>query len=174
MNDFIDGLSRIMQILSPFILGLLAYLTVQANARAQTTARAQEISATEAKAAAEDVKTAAKDTARAAATAVSEVKQTLVDTTSATAEQLKGLAVTADSNQRMGIAIHTLVNSDMSRQLHITWLALQRVADMTKDPEDIRVAVEAKQLYDSHQSRQSVVDAAPAIDLVPNQGVPPK
>jgi hypothetical protein len=54
--------------------------------------------------------------------------------------------------------IHTLVNSDMSRQLRTVMIMSQRLASASKDPEDIRVAEQAKKDFDDHQAKQDVVD----------------
>lgn len=89
--------------------------------------------------------------ARRAATEVKTVKQELAVSSTQTAKRL-------DKIDNTGKAIHTLVNSDMGRQKLLTWQALKRLAGVTNDPEDARLALEAKQLYDDHEARQKIVD----------------
>jgi len=54
--------------------------------------------------------------------------------------------------------IHTLVNSNMGVQLRISAGALRRIADLTKDPADVRIADEAERLAMDHESKQHTVD----------------
>lgn len=49
--------------------------------------------------------------------------------------------------------IHTLVNSAMGNQLLITWKALERIADLTNDANDIALADTAEKLYIDHQEK---------------------
>jgi len=56
--------------------------------------------------------------------------------------------------------IHTLVNSQMGVQLRVNWLQARRIADMTKLPSDIELAIEAEKLYNAHVIRQAKVDSS--------------
>ncbi len=56
--------------------------------------------------------------------------------------------------------IHTLVNSNMGRQLRLTATALRRVADLTSNKYDKDAAEEAETLYTEHMRKQEAVDAA--------------
>lgn len=55
---------------------------------------------------------------------------------------------------------HTLVNSNMGVQLQLTATALQRIANITKDKDDMKAARLAKTLLMAHEQKQAVVDAA--------------
>lgn len=66
-------------------------------------------------------------------------------------EKLEKLVVVADDT-------HTLVNSNMGVQLMMTSSALRRIADLTKQPEDIKAADEAKALLVEHERKQKIVD----------------
>jgi hypothetical protein len=54
--------------------------------------------------------------------------------------------------------IHTLVNSGMSEQKRINMLLAKRVAKMTGDALDLKVADDAERIYMEHEAKQSVVD----------------
>jgi hypothetical protein len=54
--------------------------------------------------------------------------------------------------------IHTLVNSGMSEQKRINMLLAKRVAKMTGDPLDLKVAEDAERIYMEHEAKQAVVD----------------
>ena len=86
-----------------------------------------------------------------AATKVEAVKKTLEDTGSAAKKQLDGLSQVAHDT-------HTLVNANMGRQLLISAKALRRIADMTRDIDDKRIATDAEALLKEHEKKQSVVD----------------
>lgn len=53
---------------------------------------------------------------------------------------------------------HVLVNGNMTVQLAITARSTRRIAEITKLPEDIKMANEAECLYRRHNSSQAVVD----------------
>lgn len=53
---------------------------------------------------------------------------------------------------------HTLVNSSFSAQLKISAIALRRIADITKHPDDDNAASVAERLHREHEQKQSVVD----------------
>lgn len=59
---------------------------------------------------------------------------------------------------KVGNAIHTLVNSNMQAQLKISWIALKRLADETRNPTDIQAAEMAEKLYLEHEAKQTIVD----------------
>jgi hypothetical protein len=87
-----------------------------------------------------------------AAVEVVKVKETLAASTVAADEKMNSLAKVAD-------ATHTLVNSSMSAQLKISAVALRRIAELTKNPEDDAAAKLAEKLDKEHTIKQSVVDA---------------
>src|SRR5687767_14625286 len=60
-----------------------------------------------------------------------EVKVTLAENTAVAKGRLDALAKVAEST-------HTLVNSNMSVQLKISAVALRRIAELTKDPGDVK------------------------------------
>jgi hypothetical protein len=55
-------------------------------------------------------------------------------------------------------AVHVLVNSNMGAQLRISATALRRVAKMTTDPADEKIAEQAEKLLHEHEKKQAVVD----------------
>lgn len=62
-----------------------------------------------------------------------------------------------DTDAKLG-EIHTLVNSNMERQLRLTAAALRRIANLTKDPKDKKAAVLAEDLLQEHIKKQAIVD----------------
>lgn len=58
--------------------------------------------------------------------------------------------------------VHQLVNSNFGAQLRITYLQAQRIANLTKDPQDAAVATEAHRLWEEHVAKQAKVDAQAA------------
>jgi len=81
----------------------------------------------------------------AAISATEEVKNTLQESTKA-------------ADKKLG-EIHTLVNSNMERQLRLTSVALRRIAQLTKKPEDKKAAELAEELLRDHVAKQAIVDA---------------
>jgi hypothetical protein len=65
----------------------------------------------------------------------------------------------AKETQKVGEAIHTLVNSNMGAQLKIAAVALRRLADNTTHPDDVAAAVLAEKLLHEHEIKQASVDA---------------
>jgi hypothetical protein len=63
--------------------------------------------------------------------------------------------------KKTGIDTHTLVNSNMGFQLNVSAVALRKIANATKDPEDIAAALLAERLLKEHIAKQAIVDAAP-------------
>ena len=63
------------------------------------------------------------------------------------------------ANHDLNVQVHTLVNSNMGTQLKISAIALQRVADYSKHPDDIAAATLAAKLLAEHETKQSIVDA---------------
>jgi len=56
-------------------------------------------------------------------------------------------------------AVHTLVNSNMGRELKISAVALRRINSMTHVPEDERIAKLAETALTDHETKQAVVDS---------------
>ena len=56
-----------------------------------------------------------------------------------------------------GEVTHSLVNNAMGVQLKVASVALRRVANLTKLPEDIKAAEVAERAYQEHESRQGSV-----------------
>ena len=67
-------------------------------------------------------------------------------------------AVKLDKIEETGDKVHTLVNSNMGVQLKLTSVAMARIAELTKDPMDIRAADLARSLLHEHEKKQAVVD----------------
>jgi len=82
---------------------------------------------------------------------VEEVKVDLAKNNATQEEKLGKIAETGEK-------VHTLVNSNMGVQLKLTLVALERVAALTNDPEDIKAAEQAKQLLYAHENKQATVD----------------
>lgn len=77
--------------------------------------------------------------AEVAAVKVEEVKTALVEKDVKTESKLD--------------SIHSLVDGAMSNQLRISWVALKRVAELTKLPEDIAVAEIAEKLWHEQEAK---------------------
>ena len=73
--------------------------------------------------------------------------------------------IQADNSKRLddisstGEKTHTLVNSSMGLQLRISSVALNRLAEITKNADDIAAAKLADQSYEEHVKKQTIVDA---------------
>lgn len=92
-----------------------------------------------------------KDTAEKSAIKTEEVKQTLDVRTDRDEESAKKLSEVVKET-------HALVNSSFQTQLRIAAVALRRVADLSKLPEDIRAAEDAEKLYTEHKTKQDKLD----------------
>jgi hypothetical protein len=64
----------------------------------------------------------------------------------------------ASSDSKLDI-IHGLVNSTLGTSLRFSALLARRVADLTKDPRDLGVALAATKAADEHDQRQLQVDS---------------
>lgn len=62
------------------------------------------------------------------------------------------------STAKSAESIHVLVNSNTGRILMTSMIALRRVADITKNPDDIKAADVAAEAYNIHQAQQKIVD----------------
>lgn len=92
-----------------------------------------------------------------AAEAARDVKVDLRRTNSEQTEQLTGIAETGEKT-------HTLVNANMGVQLKLNAVVTQRLATITKDPEDVTAAKLAKQLLVEHEKKQADVDRKANLD----------
>lgn len=92
-------------------------------------------------------------TARRAAVKVEEVKEVLASAESATAAKLTEIV-------DMGVSNHTLLNSSMATALRVGMIALRRVAELTRHPDDVAAAELAEKSYHEHEAKQARVDAA--------------
>lgn len=54
--------------------------------------------------------------------------------------------------------VHTLVNGGHGDSLLLAYTALQKLANITNDPNDRQMAEQAKQILDSHNRQQMIVD----------------
>ena len=68
----------------------------------------------------------------------------------------------ASDNKIQTKEIHTLVNSNFLIQLRVSAAALRRVADLTKDPTDAKIATEAEILLQIHAAKQSEANVVKA------------
>lgn len=96
--------------------------------------------------------------AQEAATRVEEVRATLEDTTKVTDTKLNDIAEVTTNTNKTASEVHTLVNSNMEVQLKISMVALRRLSQLTKDPDDIAAFEAAEKLYKEHIEKQSEVD----------------
>lgn len=101
-----------------------------------------------------------------AALAVKEVAATLKVTTKETDDKLEDI-------QKTGNAVHVLVNSAMSSQLRVSAVALRRIADLTKHPDDAAAADLAENAHREHEMKQHVVDAGNKITTAAPEGAQP-
>jgi hypothetical protein len=109
--------------------------------------------------------------ARAEATRVAErlaaqtkqVATVLADSNSSTEIKLARIAKVGEENKKVGEAVHVLVNSAMSAQLKIAAVALRRIAELTKDPEDAKAAALAEAAFSDHEAKQATVDRGEKI-----------
>jgi Na+/phosphate symporter len=69
--------------------------------------------------------------------------------------------------------VHTLVNSNFGAQLRITSLQADRIASLTKDPQDQKVAEEAHRIWIEHQENQATVDSSNKPQLTAPEGQKP-
>ena len=119
---------------------IAAFVTLALAWMAQRTKKAVEKGAEE-----------SKEAAGAAAGKVEDVKQTLDESTTATTAKLSQL-------EHIATSTHTLVNSNMSAQLKISAVALHRIAELTKHPDDIAAADLAAKNLSEHDAKQRIVD----------------
>jgi len=88
-----------------------------------------------------------------------EAKISRKELASQTADVAKALEISTESANKQLTSIHTLVNANMGAQLKISAVALRRVADLTKHPDDAIAAETAERLLAEHVSKQAAVDA---------------
>lgn len=88
----------------------------------------------------------------AAAERAQTVADKLTESNSTRNAQLGGIAATTR-------ATHKLVNGASGVQLRLYALAVRRIAELTQDPADAKVADEADQMYHDHLEAQKVVDS---------------
>jgi len=81
-----------------------------------------------------------------------EIKDTAAVAVERNERKLETIAKTAES-------VHILVNSSMSAQLKISAVALRRVADLTRHPDDAAAAELAEKLLAEHEAKQKLVDS---------------
>ena len=101
----------------------------------------------------EEVKSTLARTGTATELKVEEVKSTLARTGAATELKLIEIA-------NVGIAVHTLVNSNMGVQLKLNAVVSRRLAEITKDRADLAAAELAQGLLHEHEAKQAIVDRA--------------
>jgi len=79
------------------------------------------------------------------------VRTTLITSNVVTSNKLNNISNVLDST-------HILVNRNYGNQLKLTEIALRRLAQVTKEPEDFAAADEALKLYKEHMQNQAKVD----------------
>ncbi len=132
---FLTAFAVAMGFLSQALLAFISYLkTVQM-------AKAQEVRGVE----------AAKAVSMVAEKA-EEVKQTLAQRKEVLDDKLTNLTNVTN-------ATHTLVNSRFEDLLNLNAVMAKRIADITKDPDDVNAAKLAIKLLNEHRAKQAAVDA---------------
>lgn len=147
MNNIAALLTEWAKVITPALLIVVSIQQWWAARAATKRGLAVQASADQAQSAAQD----AAEKVVEVATKTEGVRQALVAADNATTTKLDNLTVQTDK-------VHTLVNSNMGVQLRISSTALRRIADLTKDPADIRIAEEAERLAQDHESKQHKVD----------------
>jgi hypothetical protein len=97
-----------------------------------------------------DINAKKRDDARAVE--VDGVKTTLQKTTSETSKALEDIA-------KVGHDTHTLVNNNMAVQLRLNKAVTERLAGLTKDPDDRAAADLAATVFAEHEAKQRQVDS---------------
>jgi hypothetical protein len=156
-------LSEVAIILTLIAQSAIVYLLVSMNHRLATAA--VEV---------QQVKAVLATSTRDAAVEADEVKVALAASTEAGDAKLDNLAKVAAETQKTTENVHTLVNSAMSNQLKIAAVALRRVAELTKHPDDVAAADLAEQSYHDHEKKQAIIDRGGTIaPNPPETGRPP-
>lgn len=91
---------------------------------------------------------------KAGATA-EKVEEVKVDLKKTSKEQSETLSEIKDTGEK----VHILVNSNMGIQLRLNAVQSRRLADITKNPDDIKAAALAQSMLEEHEKKQAVVDA---------------
>ncbi len=94
----------------------------------------------------------------AAAIKVEEVVKKTEEAAVKTEEVKEALLISTEAANKQLTSIHTLVNANMGAQLTISAVALRRVADLTKHPDDVMAAETAEGLLAEHMRKQAAVD----------------
>lgn len=94
------------------------------------------------------------------------VRTDLAASTKASSDQMKVVSTALIETKQivgetkvLGEQTHILVNERMAIQLRLSARSARRTADLTKDPEDERLALEAEKLLREHMAQQQLVDA---------------
>ncbi len=173
MSDAVQIVSLILSAVTTCFLAYMAYATKKLNAKADEAAVSTAIVADKAQAVAVKVAEAsakadlvasvlAKNSAATAerlaeaSVARQKVADDLSKHTDATSEKLNKLAVVAELT-------HGLVNNAMTVQMQVAAVALRKVADMTKHPDDQTAADLQDKALNEHLSRQKPADPEPKV-----------
>lgn len=70
----------------------------------------------------------------------------------------ENISIKTDVLTKVSNDTHMLVNSAMGAQLRLASVLSDRIAALTKDPDDEKAADEAHRLYDEHMLKQKKVD----------------
>ena len=100
--------------------------------------------------------------AKSAATKVEEVKEDLKVTSDKADAKTDAIADVLNDVASVGQAVHVLVNSNMAAQLKISTIALKRLAELTKHPDDVAAYQLSQKLYSEHEKKQATVDGKDA------------
>lgn len=127
--------------------GIMTYLMARLNTKAKDAADKVEVATVKIAEVAQK--------AEIAAIKVDDVKASLRDNTDTTNRKL-------DRMEKVGVATHTLVNSNMGAQLKISAVALRRVANLMRGQpgheDDESAAVLAEKNLSDHVNKQAIVD----------------
>ena len=87
-----------------------------------------------------------------------ELLNSMADQVSIQGDKIDVAARVGEEAARVGRDNHTLLNSNMGAQLKIGAVALRRLAELTKHPDDLAAASLAEKLLSDHEAKQAVVD----------------
>lgn len=141
-DNAVKVVTLMLATISTLGLAFIGFLTLQANNHAAEAARE------------------ARSTASAATAATTIVRDTLAAEATKRAAAALEVKNALEANQATTDSIHTLVNGSSIAQLGISSAALTRIAQLTNDPEDKRIAEQAQALYQAQIDRQAATTLA--------------
>jgi hypothetical protein len=145
----------LLALIAGFVTLVQSWMQRQTRLAVEAASKTAVDSADRAASEAEQVKKTVLESTDNAASKADEVKQTLQESTKNTNDKLKKIA-------DVGVATHTLVNSNMAVQLKLHADTSRRLAILTHDETDMKAADLAEKLVREHEEKQRTVDAKEA------------